>query len=109
MKTRGLTLAAAALALLAGALYWSNRREAARAAAGGTSEAPRIINLKSDEITRIDIHRNQTEKVSLVKLDSGDWQVAETPVLPGESGTMASVLSTLAALDSERIVEEKPG
>jgi Domain of unknown function (DUF4340) len=109
MKSRGLILAAAALALLAGALYWSNRREAAKAAAGGTSEAPRIINLKSDEITRIDIHRNQTEKISLVKLDSGDWQVAETPVLPGESGTMSSVLSTLAALDSERIVEEKPG
>jgi hypothetical protein len=109
MKTRGLILAAAALALLAGALYWSNRREAAKAAAGGTPEAPRIINLNSADVTRIDIHRNQTEKISLVKLDSGDWQVAETPVLPGESGTMSSVLSTLSTLNSERIVEEKPG
>jgi hypothetical protein len=109
MKTRGLILAAAALAVLAGVLYWSNRREAAKAAAGGTPEAPRIINLKSDDITRIDILRNQTEKIGLVKLDSGDWQVAETPVLPGETGTISSVLSTLATLDSQRIVEEKPG
>jgi|SRR3990172_2364396 len=108
MKTRGLILAAAALALLAGALYWSNRREAAKAAAGGTAEAPRIINLNSDEITRIDIQRNQTEKIGLVKLDSGDWQVAETPVLPAESSTVSSLLSTLSKLDSERIVEEKP-
>jgi hypothetical protein len=109
MKTRGLILAAAALALLAGALYWSNRREAAKAAAGGTPEAPRIINLNSDDITRINILRNQTEKISLVKLDSGSWQVAETPVLPGEAGTMSALLSTLSALNSDRIVEEKPG
>jgi hypothetical protein len=109
MKSRGLILAAAALALLAGALFWSNRREAARAAAGGTPEAPRIVNLNSDDVTRIDIQRNQTEKIGLVKLDSGDWQVAETPVLPGETGTISSLLSTLSKLDSERIVEEKPG
>ena len=55
MKGRGLILAAAALAVLAGVLYWSNRREAAKAAAGGTAEAPRIINLNSDDVTRIDI------------------------------------------------------
>jgi Domain of unknown function (DUF4340) len=109
MKSYGLILAAAALALLAGVLYWSNRREAAKAAAGGTPEAPRIINLNSDDITRIDIHRNQTETISLVKPDSGDWQVAETPVLPGESGTISSLLSTLSKLDSQRIVQEKPG
>jgi Domain of unknown function (DUF4340) len=109
MKTRGLILAAAALALLAGVLYWSNRREAAKTAAGGTPEAPRIINLNSDDITRINIQRNQTETIGLVKLDSGDWQVEETPVLPGESGTISSLLSTLAKLDSQRIVQEKPG
>jgi hypothetical protein len=109
MKSRGLILAAAALALLAGLLYWSNRREADKAAAGGSPDAPRIVNLKSDDITRIEIRRNQTEKISLVKLDSGDWQVAETPVLPGQTGTMSSVLSTIATLNTERIVEEKPG
>ena len=108
MKTRGLILAAAALAVLAGVLYWSNRREAAKAAAGGTAEAPRIINLNSDDITRINILRNQTEKISLVKLDSGDWQVAETPALPGDSSTISGVLSAVSTLNSDRIVEEKP-
>jgi hypothetical protein len=109
MKTHSLILAALALALLGGLLYWSNRREAAKAAAGGTPDAPRIINLNSDDVTRIDIQHNQSEKIGLVKLDSGNWQVAETPVLPGEEGTISSLLSTLAKLDSERIVEDKPG
>jgi hypothetical protein len=108
MKSRGLLLAAAALTILAGVLYWSNRREAAKTAAGGTAEAPRIINLKSDDIKRIDIHRNQTETIGLVKLDSGDWQVAENPVLPGDSGIISSVLSAVSTLDSERIVQDKP-
>jgi hypothetical protein len=107
MKSRGLLLAAAALAILAGVLYWSNRREAAKAAAGGTAEAPRLINLKSDDIKRIDIHRNQGDTIGLVKLDSGDWQVAENPVLPGDSGIMSSVLAAVSSLDSDRIVDDK--
>jgi hypothetical protein len=106
MKTRSLTLAAAALAILAGALYWSNRREAAKAAAGGTPEAPRILNLVQSDITRVDIQR-QAENVSLVKLDSGDWQVAQTPPLPGDTSTISSLLSTLSALNSDRLVEQQ--
>jgi len=109
MKTRSLMLAVAALAILAGALYWSNRREAAKAAAGGTPEAPRILNLTQADITRINIQRNRTEKITLAKLDSGDWQVAETPPLPGDSNTISTLLSTLSTLNSDRLVEEKPG
>jgi hypothetical protein len=108
MKTRGLIIAAAALAILAAALYWSNRREAAKEAAGGTTDAPRIINFKEADVNRINIERNQTEKISLVKLDSGDWQVAETPVLPGDSGTISSLITSVSALNSERIVQDKP-
>jgi hypothetical protein len=108
MKNSGLIIATAALALLTGLLYWSNRREADKAASGGTAEAPRIINLNSDDIKRIDILRNQTEKVALVRLDSRDWQVAETPVLPGDANTMTIVLFTLSKLNAERIVEDMP-
>src|SRR3954466_5424477 len=108
MKTRGLFIAAVALAILGGALYWSNRREASKAAAGGTAEAPRIINLKQDDINRLTILRNKTEQITLAKLDSGDWQVQQTPPLPGDSGVISGLLSSLSTLDSERIVEEKP-
>ena len=109
MKTRGLIIAAAVLAVLSGTLYWSNRRQAATAAAGGTPEAPRILTLTQADITRINIQRNLTETVTLAKLDSGDWQVAQTPPLPGDSGTISNLLSTLSALNSDRLVEETPG
>ena len=109
MKIRGLIIAAAVLAVLCGALYWSNRRQAATAAAGGTPEAPRILTLNQADITRINIQRHRTEMVTLAKLDSGDWQVAETPPLPGDSTTISTLLSTLSALNSDRLVEEKPG
>ena len=108
MKTRGLIIAAAVLAALSGALYWSNRRQAAATSAGGTPEAPRILTLKQEDVTRIDIQRNRTEKVTLAKQDSGDWQVAETPPLPADSNTVTTLLSTLSALNSDRLVEEKP-
>jgi hypothetical protein len=110
MKSRGLIVAAAVLAVLAGALYWSNRREAAKAAAGGTPEAPRILTLTQADITRINIRRNPTETVTLAKLDSGDWQVVQTPPLPGDSNTISNLLSTLSALNSDRLVEQQtPG
>ena len=109
MKTSGLILAAAVLAVLGGVLYWSNRREADKAAAGGTPEAPRIINLKSDDVTRVEILHNPTEKITLVKHDSGNWQVAQTPVLPGESGTMSTVLSAVSTLNSGANRRRKTG
>ena len=43
-----------------------------------------------------------------MKLGSGNWQVAETPVLPGSSSTISGVLSAVSTLNSDRIVEEKP-
>ncbi len=109
MKTRGLIVATAALVILAGALYWSNRREAAKAAVGGTPEAPRILTLTQADITRINILRNRTETITLAKLDSGDWQVAETPPIPGDTNIISALLSTLSTLNSDRLVEEKPG
>ena len=108
MKTRSLILAAAALAILTGVLYWSNRQETAKEAAGGTADAPRIINFKEGDVTRIDIQRGETQKITLAKLDSGDWQVAETPVLPGDSGIIGSLVTSVSTLNSERIVEDKP-
>src|SRR5712675_2179991 len=108
MKTHSLIIAAAALALLAGVLFWSNRREAAKEAAGGTADAPRIINLKESDVSRINIQRGETQKIILAKLDSGGWQVAETPVLPGDSGTIGSLVTSLSTLNSERVVEDKP-
>jgi hypothetical protein len=106
MKTRGLIIAAAVLAVLSGALYWSNRRQAATAAAGGTPEAPRILTLTQADVTSINILRNRTETVTLAKLEYGDWQVAQTPPLPGDSSTISNLLSTLSALNSDRLVEE---
>jgi len=109
LKIRGLIIAAAVLAVLSGALYWSNRRQAATAAAGGTPEAPRILTLTQADITRITIQRNRTETVTLAKLDSGDWQVAETPPLPGDTNAISTLLSTLSTLNSDRLVEATPG
>ena len=109
VKSRGLMAATAVLILLVGVLYWSNRREAAKASAGGTAEAPRIINLDQGNITRINILRNRTEKITLAKLAAGDWQVAETPPLPGDTATISGLLTSLSKLDSDRLVDEKPG
>jgi hypothetical protein len=109
MKTRGLIIAAAVLAALAGALYWSNRREAAEAAAG-TPDKPRILTFTTEDVTRVDIQRNRTETVTLAKQDSGEWQVSQTPPLPADSNTVSGLLYTLSTLNADRVVEEQqPG
>jgi hypothetical protein len=108
MKPSGLVIAAASLAVLSGALYWSNRREAARDPNAGTAEAPRMLTFEEPTVNRIDILRNRNEKVSLVKQESGQWQVEQEPPLVADSNIVTTLVSTLSALNSERLVEQQP-
>jgi hypothetical protein len=107
MKLRSLTVAIVVLAGLCGALYWSNHHQPAENAESSAKASPKILSLKEDDISRIDIRKKDGSEVSLAKDQSGKWQLTAPKALPVEQNTVSPMLGTLSSLNSDRLVEEK--
>lgn len=106
MKLRGLIIAIVVLAGLTGALYWSNRQKPAETAASADAP-PKILTLKQDDISKIELKKKGGDELVLAKDGSGKWQITAPKPLGVEQSTVSPMLSSLSALTSERLVEEK--
>ncbi len=108
MKIRGLLVAAVIFFILAGLLYWSEHHKPADDTVKASADAPpAIIKLDSSSITRLDLKKKDTAPVVLTKGHSGKWEITEPKPFGADQDTVSSMLSTLSALNSERLVEDK--
>jgi len=105
MKIRGLISAIVVLAGLTGALYWSNRQKPAETASADAP--PKILTLKQDDISKIDLKKKGTDELVLAKDGSGKWQITAPKPLGVEQSAVSPMLSSLSTLTSERLVEDK--
>ena len=111
MKGSGLLIAAIVLAGLSGALYWSNHHPAAEATtkASASDTPPKILDLKQENISGIEIKKKGAEKVALGKNSGGKWELTAPQALGADQDAVSSVVSALSSLNSERLVEDKAG
>jgi hypothetical protein len=94
------------LGLLA-ALYWSNRHpKSAETTEASANIAPKILSLKEDDISKIDLKKKGADEIVLAKSD-GKWQITAPKPLGADQTTVSSMLSTLSSLNSDRLVEER--
>lgn len=108
MKFRNLILATLVLAALAGTLYWSDHRKGGEDTAKASSDtSPAILKLDSSSITKVELKSKDAEPIVLDKNGSGNWRIIQPKPLPADQGSVSNELSTLASLNSERLVEEK--
>jgi hypothetical protein len=106
MKFRGLIVAAVLLAALTGTLYWSNHHKPAESTQPAADLPPKILSLPEADITGISIQKKDSPEVALTKTGS-DWQITTPQSLPADQSAVSGVVSTLASLDSQRLVEDK--
>lgn len=107
MKLRGLIVAIVVLAGLTGALYWSNQHKPAENGNATAGTAPKILSLKEDDISRIELKKQTGDDLVLARDNSGKWQITAPKTLPAEQATISPILSTLSTLTSDRLVEDK--
>lgn len=105
MQVRGLLIGLAILAALGGAVWWSERNPPSTDTKG--SEAPKLVTLKEDEINRIEIARG-AEPPTVLQKDKGAWQMTAPKPLRVDTDAIATVASTFAGLNWDRLVDEKP-
>jgi hypothetical protein len=105
MKLRGLVIAIVVLAALTAALYWSNRQKPADTASADAP--PKILTLKQEDISKIDLKKKGADELVLAKDGSGKWQITAPQPLGVEQSAVSPMLSTLSSLTAGRLVEEK--
>jgi Domain of unknown function (DUF4340) len=110
MKIRGLIVAALVFLVLGGLLYWSEHHKSADDTRKASADAPpSILKLDSSAITQLSVRKKDTAPLVLTKAQSGKWEITEPQSFGADQDTVSSMLSTLSALNSERLVEEKAG
>jgi hypothetical protein len=105
MKLRGLIVAIAVLAGLTGVLYWSNHQKPAETSSADAP--PKILSLKQDDVSKIDLKKKGGDELVLAKDGAGKWQITAPKPLAVEQSAVSPMLSSLSTLTSERLVEEK--
>jgi len=106
LKSRGLLIAAALLAVLSGLIWWSNKKQTSEVKPSAEA-SPKILTLTQADVTRLSIRHNGEPAVELARNDSGTWQIAAPQTLAADQDSVSSILSTLSSYHSERLLEEK--
>ncbi len=106
MKSTGLLIAAALLAVLTGVLYWSNHHAAEDTTKPATPAAIKLLTIKDADVSKMEIEKKGTEQVGLAKSSDGKWEITAPQKLTGDQDAIAGVISVLSGLNSERVVED---
>lgn len=103
MDPKRLIIGAVLLLGLSGALWWSNKQEPKPPTSA--EDAPKVLEIPQDQITKIEIRRMGAEPVTLVK--GANWTIEAPKKLPADGDAVGAIVSTLAVLSSERLVDDK--
>jgi hypothetical protein len=107
MKLRSLILSSVVLLALVGALYWSDHRKPKEETSVSADSSPAILKLDESSITQVDLKKKDAPPLMLAQDSSGSWQITEPKKLTADQSMVSSMVSTLASLRSERVVEDK--
>src|SRR4051812_29602700 len=105
MKPKGLLISVVLLAVLAGAVWWSNRAEAKKAAKG-TDTGTKILTIPEDQFQEIQI-KKVTGEVERLTREGGKWRITEPQPLPADQDAVASMVTSLSSLSADKVIEEK--
>ena len=95
------------LLALMGILIWSNKHPKSGDTAEASAETPpKILSLKEDDISKIDLKRKDAAEIVLAK-NNGKWQIDAPKPLAADQTTVSTMLTTLSSFNSERLVEDK--
>jgi hypothetical protein len=108
MKMKQLIAAAIVLAALTATLYWSNHRKPAEdTSTTSASASVKIISLKQDDISKLEIKKAGGDDVVLNRAAADRWKITSPTPLFADQDPVSTILYTLSPLDNATVVEEK--
>lgn len=105
MKPKGLLIAVVLLAALAGAIWFSNKKQAATPAKSPTDTSTKLLTIPSDQFQEIRIKKLTGESQDL-KLVDGKWRIVEPKALPADQDAISSMVSSLSSLSADKTIDD---
>jgi len=104
MKPKGLLISVVLLAVLAGLIWWSNKRQAAAPAKSATDTTSKLLTIPADQFQEIRI-KKPTETQDL-KLVNGKWRIVEPKPLAADQDAVTAIVTALSALTADKTIED---
>ena len=101
-------LASVVLLALVSTLYWSEHHKPTNESTKASDASPAILKLDESTITKVELKKKDAEPIVLAKSTSGSWQITEPKPFNADQSNVSSTLSSLATLNSERVIDDKP-
>jgi hypothetical protein len=105
MKPKGLLIAVVFLAVLGGVTWWSNKKEADKAKTP-VDTSVKLLSIPDDQFQEIKITKVTGELLNL-KRENGNWRMTAPQPLPADQDAAGSMVSALANLNADKVVDEK--
>jgi hypothetical protein len=105
VKPNGLMIAVALLAVLGGVVWWSNKKQAA-ATKSPADTSTKILSIPEADFQEIRIKKLTGEVLDLKK-ENGKWAITQPAPLAADQDAVGSMVSTLATLNADKVVDEK--
>ena len=105
MKFTGLPIAVIVLAALGGGVYWSDKVKTAEEKAPAKDAPPKVLTIAEDQFKSISL-RKGADTTIVQKSDAGKWEITQRKPLAADQDSVGSVVSTLSALTSDRLIED---
>jgi hypothetical protein len=105
MKPKGLLISVVLLAVLGGAVWFSNKKQAA---AGKTpaDTSTKILSIPEDQFQEIRIRKTGADSIDL-KRDNGKWQILQPKPYAADPDTASSLVSALTSVSADKTIEDK--
>jgi len=106
MKPKGLLVAVVLLAVLGGAIWYSNKKQAQKEKAPSDT-SPKIVSIPDDRFREIHLLKAGAEPIVLSR-DSGKWAMTAPQPLPADPDASASLVSALTSVSADKTIDDNP-
>ena len=104
MKPKGLLVAVVLLAVLGGAIWYSNKKQAQKEKAPSDT-SPKIVSIPEDRFREIHLLKAGAEPIVLNR-DSGKWALTAPQPLPADPEASASLVSALSSVSADKTIDD---
>ena len=104
MKPKGLLVAVVLLAVLGGAVWYSNKKQAQKEKAPSET-SPKIVSIPEAQFREIRLQSAGAEPIVLNR-DSGKWALTAPQPYPADPDASSSLVSALSSLTADKIIED---